>query len=88
MVISNNTVAGNLSFFARMKGVPKETIEAEITRVLIKLDLKQYRDTLACQLSEGLKRKLNIAIALLNDPKILIMDEPTSGTLFLRMFDL
>ena len=51
-----------------------------------RLKLKPYKDTFVSKLSQEWKRKLNIAIALLNDPKILILDEPTSGSKCLLKF--
>ena len=44
-----------------------------------RLGLQIYKDMPAKKLSGGWKRKLNVAIALLNNPKIIIMDEATSG---------
>ncbi len=75
----NNTVSENLQFFAEIKNVSKHTIATEIQRVLHKFDLTQFQDMKASQLSGGSRRKLNIAIALINDPNIIILDEPTSG---------
>jgi len=69
----------NLSFFATVKGIEKEDIHSEVTNILLQLKLFSFRDTIVSTLSGGYKRKLSIAIALLNDPKIIIMDEPTSG---------
>ena len=74
-----NTVFENLSFFASIKNLPAGEVESEIYRVMAKLDLTQYKDMPAKKLSGGWKRKLNIGIALLNNPNIIIMDEPTSG---------
>jgi len=74
-----NTVLENLTFFAKIKKMPESKIEAEIERVMNKLGLATFKDMTASKLSGGFKRKLNIGIALLNDPKIIIMDEPTSG---------
>jgi len=77
--LENNTVYENLEFFAEIKKVPKEKVKSEVERVLRKFDLLKFENMLAFHLNGGLKRRLNIAIALLNDPKIIIMDEPTSG---------
>lgn len=77
--LENNTVHENLRFFAEIKNVPKHIIQPEINRVLYKFDLAQYQDLQASQLTGGSRRKLNIAIALVNNPNIIILDEPTSG---------
>ena len=76
----NNTVDENLKFFAQIKNVPKNQINTEIERLLLKFNLKQFQHIQASQLPSTCKRKLNIAITLLNDPQIIIMDEPTSGS--------
>ena len=67
----------------KTKGISELRIDVEIDTLMIKLGLKPFMYTLASKLSGGALRKLNIAIALLNGPKILILDEPTSGSLLL-----
>ena len=76
-----NTVYQNLRFFAEIKKIPENEIDKEIDRIMEKLGLSNYKHMAAKKLSGGFKRKLNVGIALLNDPKIIIMDEPTSGLL-------
>jgi ATP-binding cassette subfamily A (ABC1) protein 3 len=43
------------------------------------IDLYEYRDTLACNLSGGSKRKLSVAIALIGNSRVVVLDEPTAG---------
>ena len=77
-----NTVYENLCFFSLMKDVEKHSLDVEVELLMNKLRLSHFKNTLVSKLSGGNKRKLSIAIALLNSPKILIMDEPTSGVNF------
>ena len=74
-----DTVYENLCFFAESKGTPESRIDIEIDTLMIKFGLKRFMYTLPSKLSGGALRKLNIATALLNSPRILILDEPTSG---------
>jgi ATP-binding cassette subfamily A (ABC1) protein 3 len=47
--------------------------------LLADVDLWDFRDTLACNLSGGNKRKLSVAIALIGNSKLVVLDEPTAG---------
>ena len=78
-----DTVYENLCFFGESKGLSESRIDLEIDALMIKFGLKPFMYTLASKLSGGALRKLNIAIALLNSPRVLILDEPTSGRVFL-----
>ena len=53
--------------------------EARITKLLRCMGLLEYRDTLAKDLSGGSKRKLNCLIAMLSEPDVLVLDEPSTG---------
>ena len=77
--IKEISVYENLKFFAKIKGVPSDEVESEVNTVMHKLNLTLYRDSLVHKMSAGWRRKVSFAIALLNNPKIIIMDEPSSG---------
>ncbi|KAF3704067.1 ATP-binding cassette sub-family A member 5 [Channa argus] len=73
------TVEEHLRIFAAIKGIPPEDINTEVTKVLKDLDLEKIMTAQAKNLSGGQKRKLSVGIAILGDPKILLLDEPTAG---------
>ncbi|XP_054008555.1 cholesterol transporter ABCA5-like isoform X2 [Hylaeus anthracinus] len=69
----------HLEFFAAVRGIPKGMIEHEVQKTLKDIDLNEQADTFAKHLSGGQKRKLSVGIAIIGDPKIIILDEPTAG---------
>ncbi|XP_006608402.1 ABC transporter A family member 1-like isoform X1 [Apis dorsata] len=69
----------HLEFFAAVRGIPRSMIEHEVNKTLKDIDLTEKADTFAKYLSGGLKRKLSVGIAIIGDPKIIILDEPTAG---------
>ncbi|MCY0849844.1 ABC transporter ATP-binding protein [Sulfuracidifex metallicus] len=73
------SVYDNLYFMAKIKGVDKPTAIKNVEDVIEKLNLKDRRKTFARDLSGGLRRRLLIGMALVNSPKLLILDEPTTG---------
>ncbi|KAK7918726.1 hypothetical protein WMY93_010010 [Mugilogobius chulae] len=73
------TVEEHLRTFAAIKGIPRNQIDEEVSKVLKDLDLEKIQTAQAKNLSGGQKRKLSVGIAILGDPKILLLDEPTAG---------
>uniref|UniRef100_A0A8C8BFN4 ABC transporter domain-containing protein n=1 Tax=Otus sunia TaxID=257818 RepID=A0A8C8BFN4_9STRI len=73
------TVKENLKTFAEIKGIKPKDVEQEVQNILELLDISNIQDTQAEKLSGGQKRKLSIGIAMLGNPQVLFLDEPTAG---------
>ncbi|NWR82466.1 ABCAA protein, partial [Furnarius figulus] len=73
------TVKENLKTFAEIKGIKSKEVEREVQTILELLDIRNIQDTQAEKLSGGQKRKLSIGIAMLGNPQVLFLDEPTAG---------
>uniref|UniRef100_A0A8B9FYT6 Cholesterol transporter ABCA5 n=1 Tax=Amazona collaria TaxID=241587 RepID=A0A8B9FYT6_9PSIT len=73
------TVEENLSIFAAIKGIPQNDLIQEVQKVLLDLDMQPIRDNQAKKLSGGQKRRLSVGVAVLGNPKVLLLDEPTAG---------
>src|SRR5262249_30583747 len=73
------TVAENLRYAGDLRRVPREDIAARGGRYLDMFDLARFTDRLAGQLSGGMKQKLSLACALGAQPRVLLLDEPTTG---------
>jgi ABC-2 type transport system ATP-binding protein len=69
----------NLKFFGRIYKIKGKELEIKIHEVLEMVGLRERQKELIRTFSGGMKRRINIAAALLHDPKIVIMDEPTVG---------
>ncbi len=73
------TVRQNLVLDARLYHIPPEKAKARIEELVEKFGLGSYLDSLAESLPMGLRQRLSLAVAVLHEPEILILDEPTSG---------
>jgi ABC-2 type transport system ATP-binding protein len=69
----------NLSFFGRLYGIRGRALEERMALVLGIVSLTDRADQIVDTFSNGMKRRLNIAIGLLHEPAVLILDEPTVG---------
>lgn len=73
------TVKDYLEYVAALKDIPVRETRKKINHLLDILTLSDVKGKKISKLSGGMKRRVGIAQAMLNDPKILIMDEPTAG---------
>ena len=73
------SVAENLRYMGELRRLPDEAIEQRGRRYLEMFGMDRFRDRLAGKLSGGMKQKLSLACALIIEPKILLLDEPTTG---------
>jgi ABC-2 type transport system ATP-binding protein len=69
----------NLAFFGRLYGLGGARLRARVAEVLSVIDLTDRADERTEQYSGGMKRRLNIGIGLLHEPRLLVLDEPTVG---------
>lgn len=75
--VDNLTVQQTLTFYASVKGL--RNVQSNVTQVLTALDIVQFKNHEHRALSGGTKRKLTVAIALLGNPQLLLLDEPSTG---------
>ncbi|KAF5044695.1 Daunorubicin/doxorubicin resistance ATP-binding protein DrrA [anaerobic digester metagenome] len=73
------TVRRNLTVYGRYFGLPKEVLEERADHLLEFMQLSEKKDEKIQEISGGMKRRLIIARAMMNDPQLLILDEPTTG---------
>ena len=73
------TVRENLAFYADLYAVPRRELEARLERLFAFSGLGPFQARLAGQLSGGMKQKLGLSCALVHEPELLLLDEPTFG---------
>ena len=78
-IFDNLTVNQHLEFYAKIKGVRPDYFNELVDKTLKEMDLTDYTHVNAGTLSGGNKRKLQCAIALIGNPPIVLLDEPSTG---------
>ena len=76
---SELTVRQNLELHAHLFHLPRDKAQTRIAALLVRFELKAYVDDQAASLPMGIRQRLSLAVAVVHEPEMLILDEPTSG---------
>jgi len=77
--LENLTSQEHLELYAAIKGIPKHLIKGLVDQKILEMELTDFRNVCAGTYSGGNKRKLSVAIAMLGNPPICFLDEPSTG---------
>jgi len=78
-IYTDLTVSENLQLFAELYSMDSESCAKRRDELLSMVDLNERRDSLVSQLSGGMKHRVSLACAMIHDPEVLFLDEPTVG---------
>jgi len=73
------TAREHMELFANLKDIPRQHMQEEIRTLLEEVQLNHVADYRVNTFSGGMKRRLSVALSFLGDPKIMFLDEPTTG---------
>ncbi|NMY68686.1 ATP-binding cassette domain-containing protein, partial [Pseudomonas sp. WS 5414] len=73
------SISENIRFFATLFGLPRDECDQRMHSLLLATDLLRFAERPAGKLSGGMKQKLGLCCALIHEPDLLILDEPTTG---------
>ncbi|KAK9239022.1 hypothetical protein V1525DRAFT_431323 [Lipomyces kononenkoae] len=77
--IDQMTVGETLAFYARLRGLKGADVNHNVDEIVSAVGLSRFRMRMAAKLSGGNRRKLSLGIALMSNPTVLLLDEPSSG---------
>lgn len=73
------TAKENLLLFARLKGLSGSVAESKVRELLHSVEMEQWKDIRVSKYSKGMKQRINLLRAFINDPELIFLDEPTVG---------
>jgi len=79
LLFNELSVKENSFYFGKLYGMKKKDIEENFKKLVCLLGLEDFADTMVSQLSGGMVKRANILVSLIHKPKLLILDEPTTG---------
>lgn len=78
-MLDNLTSREHLNLYAAIKGIPKHLRKEIVDQKILEMDLTKYADIPAGTYSGGNKRKLSVAVAMIGNPPVVLLDEPSTG---------